>query len=635
MRGLRLGHLCEEIQVHAVCPAETATEIGMKLDHRKSRRTPNTESPSSTSSSLAKLAEPCLQPCLKFVDYVEVLAEIHAEIDVVPQEEKSRLYVEQSFVFRSLDEPKLVRRMLRLARQHATSVHEKLVFAAWLKYEKRDEEIHFSPVVNCNGRPLECPQAALIPGFAPAIAGSCPCGSFCGTNEAKAVHCSMPDDKDDNAIFRIGNEKVFCHRQSLAALSSPFQAMLYGCFAESRIIEIDFSHNGISRAGMSAVADFSRTGQLDQNHVPMDILLELLTFSNRFCCEKLKVACDKSLAGLVRNFQDAVAFMDYALQESAFDLVSSCLQHMLWELPHSLHNTHVMSLFCSTEGRRKLAMVGHSSFVLYSLLSLAAIEEDLTSDVSVALLERLREVAVSRRQKALALHQLGCAMFGRKQYRESQRYFELAAGEGHVYSLSGVARAKHKRGHCVSAFKDSTSLLSNNKHTGWMYQERSLYCDGEAKLMDLNLATELDPTLTFPYKYRAAALMDEGKPHAAMTEINRILGFKVTADCLEMRTYFCLDLQDYEGALRDIRAILTLDPTYMMYSGRVAADQLLCLLSGHVQQWTKADCWMQLYDRWSSVDDIGSLAVVHQMLDSEPEKGLLCFRQSLLLLRCC
>jgi tetratricopeptide (TPR) repeat protein len=166
-----------------------------------------------------------------------------------------------------------------------------------------------------------------------------------------------------------------------------------------------------------------------------------------------------------------------------------------------------------------------------------------------------------------------------------------------------------------------------------MFQERSLYCDGNKKIVDLNKATELDPTLIYPYQYRAAALMDEQKVQAAVNEINRILGFKVTPDCLELRAYFCLALQEYEGAIRDVRALLTLNPKYMMFGGRVGAWQLLRLLSQHVEQWTKADCWMQLYDRWSSVDDIGSLAVVHQMLESDPGKGLLFFRQSLLLLR--
>jgi tetratricopeptide (TPR) repeat protein len=166
-----------------------------------------------------------------------------------------------------------------------------------------------------------------------------------------------------------------------------------------------------------------------------------------------------------------------------------------------------------------------------------------------------------------------------------------------------------------------------------MYQERALYSEGEEKMEDLSSATELDPTLVFPYKYRTAVLMDAGKMHEAMSEINLLLGFKVTPDCLEMHAHISLDLEDYEGALRDIRAIHTLDPEYMLYSGKVSAQQLLCLLNEHVEKWSRADCWMQLYDRWSSVDDIGSLAVVHQMLDSEPGKGLLYFRQSLLLLR--
>jgi len=53
----------------------------------------------------------------------------------------------------------------------------------------------------------------------------------------------------------------------------------------------------------------------------------------------------------------------------------------------------------------------------------------------------------------------------------------------------------------------------------------------------------------------------------------------------------------------------------------------------NVEQSTTADCWMQLYDRWSSVDDIGSLSVIYQMLESDTSKGVLYFRQSLLLLR--
>ena len=432
-------------------------------------------------------------------------------------------------------------------------------------------------------------------------------------------------------MFHIGDRKVACNRKSLAALSAPFQAMLFGCFAESRIIEIDFSNNGISASGMVAIGDFSKTGVLGPK--PLAILLELLTFSNRFCCDSLKLACEKSLLLLVSSLQDAVMLMEFALEERAPLLMSTCIQIVLWELPHSLHNEYIVNLFGSSEGRKKLTVVGHSSYALYALLSHVMMDEKLTGDLPVSLLEGLKENAVTQWQRALAFHQMGCVMFAKSQYRQSQRYFELAVEQGHVYSWAGVARTKYKRGHCVSAYKDISSLLSSLKPAGWMFQERALYSEGEEKMADFNSATELDPTLVFPYKYRTAALMDEGKMHAAISEINLLLGFKVTPDCLEMHAHISLELEDYEGALRDIRAILTLDPGYMLYSGKVSAEQLLRLLNAHVDEWSRADCWMQLYDRWSSVDDIGSLAVVHQMLDSEPGKGLLYFRQSLLLLR--
>ncbi|KAL0316425.1 UNVERIFIED_CONTAM: Ethylene-overproduction protein 1 [Sesamum radiatum] len=156
---------------------------------------------------------------------------------------------------------------------------------------------------------------------------------------------------------------------------------------------------------------------------------------------------------------------------------------------------------------------------------------------------------------------------------------------------------------------------------------------GKELMMDLNSATEMDPTLSYPYKYRAISLMEEHKIGAAISEINKIIGFKVSPDCLELRAWFLIAMEDYEGALTDVRALLTLDPHYMMFHGKLHGDQLVELLRHNVQQCSQADCWMQLYDRWSSADDIGSLAVVHHMLANDPGKSLLRFRQSLLLLR--
>lgn len=585
------------------------------------------------STSVAKLNDPSLEPFFKPVDYVETLAEIHEQLEAASGIERATLFLEQSFVFRGLGETKLLRRSLRSARQSAVTVHEKLVYSAWLKYEKRDEELNDGTATFCSGRKLECLQSVFRPGFAPDLPSD-PCACRCppGESSSSAAEYVPFTNVVEDVVFHIDGDRVRCNRQMIASLSIPFDAMLNGCFAESRNTDIGFSENGISVMGMRAVDYFSKTGLLPRLSPYM--LLELLAFANRFCCEKLKVACDEGLAALVQNTQDVLTFIDYGLEESARALVAACLQVFLRELPSSLKSLReIAAMLCTMEGQAKFALVGHSSFALYSFVSQISMEDSMCSDLTVALLEGQRYCAVSDKQKALALHQLGCVMFARKQYNEAQSFFEAAVEEGHVYSWVGVLRVKCKRGLRGTSYAEAAALVSTYKVSGWMFQERALYCDGKEKQADLIKATELDPTLSYPYKYRAAALMDEQKVHAAITEINRVLGFKVTSDCLELRAYFCLALQDYEGAVRDVRALLTLDSSYMMYGGRVGANQLLRLLSQHVEQWTKADCWMQLYDRWSSVDDIGSLAVVHQMLESDPGKGLLFFRQSLLLLR--
>lgn len=177
------------------------------------------------------------------------------------------------------------------------------------------------------------------------------------------------------------------------------------------------------------------------------------------------------------------------------------------------------------------------------------------------------------------------------------------------------------------------SLISKNTMVGWMYQERSLYGVGREKLLDAISATGLDPTLSYPYKYRALIKVEEKQIKAAVLEIDKIIGFRFLPDCLELRAWFFIALEDYGSAMRDVRALLTLEPNYKMFNAKVSGGQLVDLLSHQVQQTNQAECWMQLYERWSSVDDIGSLAVIHQMLDIEPKRGLLWFRQSLLLLR--
>lgn len=557
-------------------------------------------------------------PFYKPIDYVEVLAEIHEELEFCPPNERSNLWLLQFQVFRGLGEVKLMRRSLRSAWLKAMTVHDKLVFGAWLKYEKLGEELISDLLTSCG----KCSQE-----FEPLdVAFHLP--NNINVNLQKNF---VSTQASSTVFFRIGYEKIPCDKQKMAALSAPFHAMLNGSFTESFKDEIDLSENNISPLGMKKIGEFSETGSLKE--ISPNLLLEILAFADKFCCERLKDACDRKLASMVFSLQDAVDLMEYALEENCPALASSCLQVFLHELPGSLNNDRVVHIITTAHNEQMSVIIGSSSFSLFCFLSEVSLNIDPQSDKTASLLEKLVDSAKTNRQRLLAYHQLGCVRFLRKEYDKAEKLFEGALNAGHVYSAAGLARLGCLRGHKLWAYEKLTSVLSTYTPLGWMYQERSLYCEGDKKLEDLEKATQLDPTLTYPCMYRASQYMRKQHYEAALSEINRVIGFKLDLECLELRFGFYLALEDYRAALCDIQIILTLSPNYRMFEGRVAASQLRTLVGEHVENWTTADCWMQLYDRWSSVDDIGSLSVIYQMLESDAAKGVLYFRQSLLLLR--
>ncbi|TYG39200.1 hypothetical protein ES288_D13G285700v1 [Gossypium darwinii] len=564
--------------------------------------------------------EPSIEPHLKPIQLIETLADLFAGL---------KLYS----ILSSLGDPKLLRRCLRAARQHALDVHSKVVLSAWLRYERREDELEGVSPMDCSSRfILECPKATLVSGYDPnSIYDNCKCYQECAKSTDSHISKVKTLEEDSDVSFCVGNEEIDCIRFKIAALSRPLKAMLYGSFKESKSRKIDFSLTGTSVEGMRAVDLYSRTRRVDL--FPPEVVLELLSFANRLCCEEMKSDCDIHLASLVSCIEDALILIEYGLEERANFLVASCLQVLLRQLPSSLYNPKVTKMFCSFEAKERLASAGHASFILYYFLSQVSMEVNTVSNVTVMLLERLRECAAQKWQKALALHQLGCVLLERQEYASAQCCFEAAAEASHVYSLAGNARCRFKQGQRYSAYKLMSSVISEYKAVGWMCQERSLYNVGKDKIDDLNTATELDPTLVFPYKYRAALKAEEKQTTAAILEIDRIIGFKLEPDCLELRAWFLIAIEDYGCALRDVRALFPLDPNYRMFDEHISGEILIEFLNLKVQQGSQVDCWMQLYDRWSCLDDFGSLAVIHQMLVNDPGKSLLRFRQFLLLLR--
>ncbi|KAL4604620.1 hypothetical protein ACB092_10G204200 [Castanea dentata] len=618
MRTFFPSESCKETQLNALNPQSWLQVERGKLS--KLSLHPSSSSSSSSIESFIKVPEPQILPFFKPVDYVEVLAQIHEELESCPPQERSNLCLLQFQVFRGLGEVKLMRRSLRAAWQKASTVHEKLIFGAWLKYEKQGEDL----IADLLGTCVKCAQE-----FGPIdVASQLPLNLNVNSHECVSMNGNQVSR---NVSFRIGDEKIVCDRQKISSLSAPFNAMLNGCFTESLCEDIDLSENNISPSGMRAVKEFSMTGSLSE--VPPDLLLEILFFANKFCCERLKDACDRKLTSLVCTREDAVELMEYALEENTPILAASCLQIFLRDLPDCLNDDRVVEMFINANRQQRSIMVGPASFSLYCLLSEVAMNLDPRSRQTACFLEKLIEFAETDRQRLLGLHQLGCVRLMRKEYDEAEHLFEAALNAGHIYSVAGLARVGYIKGHKLWAYEKLSSVISTVTPLGWMHQERSLYCEGDKRKEELEKATELDPTLTYPYMYRAASSMRKQNATDALKEINRVLGFKLALECLELRFCFFLALENYQSALCDVQAILTLSPDYRMFEGRVAASQLRTLVHEHVDNWTTADCWMQLYERWSSVDDIGSLSVIYQMLESDAAKGILYFRQSLLLLR--
>ncbi|XP_027349875.1 ETO1-like protein 1 isoform X2 [Abrus precatorius] len=613
MRTFFPAESCKETHPNALNPQSWLQIERGKLPKLSSQ-------PSSTSiESLIKVPQPPILPFFKPIDYVEVLAQIHEELESCPAQERSNLFLLQYQVFRGLGEVKLMRRSLQAAWKRANTIHEKIIFGAWLKYEKQEEELIADLLATCG----KCAKEF----------GPVDISSHLPFNVNASSQDRMTDENhiSEYVTFVIGNEKIICDRQKISQLSAPFHAMLKGYFSESFSVTVDLSENNISPLGMRAVSYFSLTGSLIE--VPPDLLLEILVFANKYCCERLKDVCDRRLASLVSSRDDAVELMEYAIDENSTVLAASCLQVLLRDLPNCLNDDRVVEIFIHADRQQLAVMVGPAIFALFCFLSEVSVNLNSSSDTTALILERLVEFAENDKQRLLALHQLGCVRLSRKEYDEARILFEGAVNVGHIYSVAGLARLDYIKGEKHLSYEKLSSVISSVTPLGWMYQERALYCDSDIRWENLKKASDLDPTLTYPYMYRATCLMRTQNAQAALAEINRILGFKLSLECLEIRFFIHLALEDYKAALCDVQTILTLRSDYRMFEGRVAASQLCTLVREHVEHWTTADCWARLYDCWSAVDDIGSLSVIYQMLESDAAKGVLYFRQSLLLLR--
>jgi tetratricopeptide (TPR) repeat protein len=74
----------------------------------------------------------------------------------------------------------------------------------------------------------------------------------------------------------------------------------------------------------------------------------------------------------------------------------------------------------------------------------------------------------------------------------------------HTRAHQGLARVYHQRNKRQAAYDEMTKLIEKAQNNASAYEKRSEYCGREMAKSDLDIATQLDPLRTYPYRYRAA-----------------------------------------------------------------------------------------------------------------------------------
>ncbi|KAI3514072.1 hypothetical protein L1887_12389 [Cichorium endivia] len=130
------------------------------------------------------LIEPPIDPHLIPLDFIDSISNLYRRITHSSSESKScRLCLEQCTLFSAVGDLKLLRRSLQSARKCVVDIHSKVVFSAWLRYERREESSSAFPpwivsvnlryerredelvgvsAMDCISKVLDCPKSTLI-----------------------------------------------------------------------------------------------------------------------------------------------------------------------------------------------------------------------------------------------------------------------------------------------------------------------------------------------------------------------------------------------------------------------------------------------------------------------------------------
>ncbi|XWS76350.1 hypothetical protein CRYUN_Cryun01aG0168700 [Craigia yunnanensis] len=148
-------------------------------------------------------------------------------------------------------------------------------------------------------------------------------------------------------------------------------------------------------------------------------------------------------------------------------------------------------------------------------------------DAAMRSLELARQHASSEHER-LALNNLGSVYADCWKLDSAADCYINALKIRHTRAHQGLARVHFLRNDKAPAYDEMTKLIETVKNNASAYEKRSEYCDRDRDLTkeDLEMVTQLDPLRVYPYRYRAAVLMDSYKEKEAIVNYLGLLHLK-------------------------------------------------------------------------------------------------------------
>lgn len=134
-----------------------------------------------------------------------------------------------------------------------------------------------------------------------------------------------------------------------------------------------------------------------------------------------------------------------------------------------------------------------------------------------------------------ALNNLGSIYVDCGKLDLAKECYKNALAIRHTRAHQGLARIYHQKNQRKSAYDEMTKLIDKAVNNASAYEKRSEYSDREMAKSDLDVASQLDPLRTYPYRYRAAGTFMPSTHLVCYLPLIRVIMGMITLDSTQIR----------------------------------------------------------------------------------------------------